>query len=131
MKDLFSEHLGLILASYAVLTIMYSVWFVVSTRQWPYTEGKLIRADAKGVRVGRGSTVDVEYTYELAGVEYTGRRLSPLIFARGMSKSFVNKQIKQIQYCENGSIKVFYNPKKPQKSYLVIKSLLKGLFRAQ
>ncbi len=69
--------------------------------------------------VDRGSAWEnVQYEYAVGGKTYTGTRLSPLI-VRGQVGPRIKKQLAKIQYVSDAQIKVFYDPQKPEKSYLV------------
>ena len=68
----------------------------------------------------------VKYTYEVNGVVYKGKRLSPWSVT-GHVKNIISKQMAKIEYVPKDQVKVFYNPKNPSKSYLVRESFLEFL----
>jgi hypothetical protein len=61
------------------------------------------------------------YQYRVGGVSYEGQRISPwVIVASHNARVVLEKQMASIQRLSGDKVKVFYNPKRPQKSYLVI-----------
>lgn len=112
---------------YTFVVCMYSVLFQIRTRTWPSTEGELVHAGVTkfGARDFVLSNQDYVssalYHYRVSNVVYAGKRVSPWIFVASHNMRFVlEKQMSSIQRQANGKVRVFYNPKKPQKSYLII-----------
>jgi hypothetical protein len=61
------------------------------------------------------------YTYNVAGLDYDGTKISPWIFVASHNARFVlEKQLSSVQRFPNGKVKVFYNPHNPRKSFLII-----------
>lgn len=114
-------------AVYTFVVCSYSVLFQIRTRSWPVAEGELVQA---GVRMfgprdlvlsNQDYVSKALYHYRMSGVVYEGTRVSPWIFVASYNMRFIlEKQMSSVQQCPNGKVKVFYNPKKPQKSYLII-----------
>ena len=114
-------------AIYMLCVCTYSLIFQIRMRYWPYTFGEL-----KNIGVARfGAKVIVKseqdyiskamYQYRVSGVTYDGTRVSPwIIVASHNSRGLLEKQMTSIQRSADGRVKVFYNPNKPQKSYLII-----------
>ncbi len=109
-----------VFAAYLGTALAYSTNRSWRISTWPYTLGTLSVAKVDYMHmIERGSAWEnVEYEYEVNGVTYTSTRLSPLV-VRGQVGPRIKKQLAKIQYTSSDQIKVFYDPKKPQKSYLV------------
>lgn len=107
-------------AVYLVLALSYSFIHSWRINAWPHVTGKLLNADVEYMNiVDRGSAWEcVKYEYEVDGKQYVGNRLSPLV-VRGQVGPRIKKQLAKIQYVSDDHVKVFYNEKKPGKSYLV------------
>jgi len=57
----------------------------------------------------------------VSGVNYSGSRVSPwLIIVSHNLRFILKKQISDVQQSADGKVRVFYNPKNPQKSFLII-----------
>ena len=96
-------------------------------RYWPYTFGELenigvSRFGAKEfVRSEQDYISKAMYQYKVSGVTYDGTRVSPWIIVSSLnSRGLLEKQMASVQRTTDGKVKVFYNPNKPQKSYLII-----------
>jgi len=60
------------------------------------------------------------YEYSVGGVVYQGIRVSPwVMLASHNAKILLEKQMRGIDKSEDGSVKVFYNPNYPKKSFLI------------
>ena len=112
---------------YTFVVCTYSVLFQIRTRNWPSAEGELLQAGVKkfGARdfvlANQDYVSSALYHYRVSGVVYDGTRISPWIFVASHNMRYIlEKQMSSIQRQANGKVKVFYNPKKPQKSYLII-----------
>ena len=114
-------------AIYTLIVCTYSLVFQIRTRYWPSTLGELndIRVKRFGPKVlityQQDYTSKALYQYEVSGVTYEGTRISPWVFVASHNARFVlEKQMASVQRTTDGKVKVFYNPKNPQKSYLII-----------
>lgn len=112
---------------YAFVVCMYSVVFQIRTRSWPVAEGELVQAGVKkfGARdvvlANQDYVSKALYHYSVSGVVYEGKKVSPWIIVASHNMRFIlEKQMSTIQYHPNSKVKVFYDPAKPQKSYLII-----------
>ena len=116
-------------AVYVFLACLYSVSYQLRVRSWPSTPGTLHRARISEfgapelIRSERIYHADTSYTYTIKGAEYTGHRVSPWILLTNMT-ALLNYQLKKISSNENGKVKVFYKPGKPQKSYLLLPGII-------
>ena len=114
-------------AFYTFILCTYSLIFQCRTRKWHITHGELIESGVKKFGgTGRGTSYQeyvsgALYHYNISGIAYEGTRISPWIFVASRNARFVlEKQMSSIQRYPNGKVKVFYNPKKPKKSFLII-----------
>ena len=59
--------------------------------------------------------------YLVSNKEYEGSRISPWIFVASYNARFLlEKQQAQVQINADGAVKVYYNPRNPKKSYLIV-----------
>lgn len=105
---------------YFVLVLSYSYIYYRKVQKWPYVVGELKYAYVYDVSDGDGGSAyeRLRYEYEVEGRKFIGKRLSPFLI-RGTVVPLIKKQLAKIQYVSEGQVKVFYNPKKPKKSYLI------------
>ncbi len=112
---------------YILLVCFYSLWFQLRTRSWPSTRGELLQLGAEKFGAGDWATSSQDYvgkalyTYSVAERQYQGSRISPWVFVASHNARFLlEKQLSGIQACSDGGVKVYYNPRNPRKSYLVV-----------
>gem|GEM_PF-495812 len=113
-------------ALYIFIACFYSLIFQIRMRCWPFVYGELleVEVDKFGASI---STSDQDfvaralYRYKVSGVNYDGTRVSPWLMLVSYNLRFLlEKQMSYIQRSSDGKVKVFYNPNKPQKSFLII-----------
>ncbi len=111
---------------YAFLVLGYSVVYQIRVAMWPETKGELSKATVE--RVGGTELVTSHqnyasrslYEYSVAGVAYQGTRVSPWVMVASHNARFVlERQLSHIGKNEDGTVRVFYNPNKPSKSFLI------------
>ncbi len=114
------------IALYLLLVCGYSLIHQLNILKWPSVKGKLQKADVSkcgGSETGPSSQLfkaSILYSYQVNNQSYIGHRLSPwLVLASYNAKQLLNKQISAIQHNEDASVKVFYNPNNPNKSFLI------------
>lgn len=112
-------------ALYFLVLLAYSTFYSYKVANWPFVKGRLILIYVSTFDFD--SYENLRYEYEVDGVSYIGTRLSP-IQIRGQVKRKIKKQMDKIEYLTNDEVKVFFDPKKPSKSYLVRESWL-DIFR--
>lgn len=126
---------------YFILVASYSLFFQVRSRQWPSVWGEPLTEEV-GVLIPdhvaseRDYRVRVLYRYSVADQVYEGHRLSPwVIVASHNARLVLQQQMKGITRNDKGQVKVFFNPRNPQKSYLILPgyfgmvlTLMLGLF---
>lgn len=114
-------------AIYTFAVCCYSALYQVRVRSWPQVRGDLL--DAGLVKFGATEwalanqeyVIRAGYRYRVAGVEYTGKRVSPwLMVASHNLRVLLRWQIAAIQRLPDGGIRVFYNPRNPRRSFLVL-----------
>lgn len=115
-----------LIAVYACAACGYSLFFQARTRKWHTTRGKLHKLGVEKFGATEWVTSEQDYvsnalyTYEVGGRTYRGTRISPWIFvASHNARAVLRKQLSLLQRYPDGQVKVFYNPKKPHKSYLL------------
>ncbi|WP_323750409.1 DUF3592 domain-containing protein [Marinobacter sp.] len=111
---------------YVFVMCLYSFFRQFLISQWPMTKGILKSAsvDKWGVTELVLSDQDYKvsslYKYKVADDIYHGHRVSPwIIIASHNSRFLLKNQLKNIRKDKDGTVNVFYNPKKPEKSYLI------------
>ncbi len=113
---------------YTFFLCAYSLVFQIRTRFWPSTYGVLSGFEIRKfggmtdrVKSEQEYVSEALYKYNVAGVDYSGTRISPWVFVVSHNARFVlQKQQASIQFHPDGRLKVFYNPNNPKKSYLIV-----------
>ncbi|MBD1389446.1 DUF3592 domain-containing protein [Neiella sp. HB171785] len=112
---------------YALVVCSYSLWFQIRTRKWPTTKGKLVQMGVKkfganvAVRANQDYVGDALYIYSVLNKHYEGSRISPWVFVASHNARFIlEKQQAQVQIGADGGVNVYYNPRNPKKSYLIV-----------
>jgi len=113
-------------ALYTFVMAMYSSVFQLNVMKWPSTRGELQQAAVS--KIGGTDLVTSEqeyiakalYRYHVDGESFQGKRVSPWAISTSHNANFVlEKQMQGIHRYDDGSVQVFYNPKKPKKSFLI------------
>ncbi len=114
------------IAVYMLVMCLYSLFRQILIKQWPTTIGVLESASlekwgaTERVLSDQEYKVDSLYKYQVSGKWHQGTRVSPwIIIASYNARVLLKKQLKSIQKNEDGTVNVFFNPKRPEKSYLV------------
>ncbi len=113
-------------ASFYMLAVcLYSTFFQIQTRYWVSTRGTLHKLGVE--TFGSSNELSEQeyfgkalYSYNVEGQAFQGTRISPWIFvtnhnARGL---LIKQQTKINKTAQNG-VTVYYNPKRPKKSFLL------------
>ncbi|NND71032.1 MAG: DUF3592 domain-containing protein [Rhodothermales bacterium] len=113
-------------AVYAFLLPGYSLIRQLIVRRWPGTPGVLIRAGVEGAGgvasvKWRGNYIATAlYSYQVDGKSYDGSRVSAWVMMASYNARFLlQRQLDKIQTSGDGRVMVYYNPKNPQKSFLL------------
>lgn len=114
-------------ALYCFLIVGYSFIFQVRTRSWPSVRGELLNLDTGRFGPRPYNLSDQQYVtrsayrYRVNDTDYEGHRLSPWVIVASHNARFVlRRQRSSVQPTADGTVPVYYNPKKPQKSYLML-----------
>jgi len=113
-------------AVYFAVMGLWSIGFCIRLRRWPSVVGILEEAGLR--QFGAASTksdqtfaANVLYQYEVNGEHYEGSRLSPSIMLVSSNvRALLRWQLKGIERLGGDRVRVFYNPTKPRKSYLIV-----------
>ncbi|MCP9291967.1 DUF3592 domain-containing protein [Gracilimonas sediminicola] len=113
-------------AVYTCVVLLISVVYQIRTSLWPGVAGTLIKNDLQ--RFGAAEwdkseddyITETAYSYQVNGKEYKGHRLTAWTVVASHNFRFIlKKQLSRIKKNQEGGVIVFYNPKKPEKSYLI------------
>ncbi|MBB2494914.1 DUF3592 domain-containing protein [Aquipseudomonas ullengensis] len=120
------KSLALLAAIYVSAVMLSSAIYLRLIWHWPSTTGQLIRQEVatfggkEYVQSQQNYLAKVEYTYEVDGQRYTGNRLSPWkVMASANARIVLQAQMQGIDIDSAGGVTVYYNPRKPTKSYLI------------
>lgn len=120
------QSLALLAALYVCAVLVSSAIYLWLIWRWPSTTGQLVTHE-----VGTFGGIDyipfqqsymgkVVYLYEVDGQQYRGNRLSPWKVMGSANARFVlQAQLRGINVDPAGRVAVYYNPRKPAKSYLI------------
>ena len=110
---------------YMLVVCLYSAYFQIRTRFWATTVGNIHNLGLKKFGISndlseqqyRGKAL---YSYSVNGQTYEGTRISPWVFVTNYNaKGLLLKQQAGIDMPTKDTVTVYYNPKKPQKSFLL------------
>ncbi len=111
---------------YAFAVCLYSFLRQVLITQWPVAKGFLKSASVEewgSTTMGlsfQDYKADSLYVYQVSEKTYQGKRVSPWVIVASHNARFLIKgQLNNIKENDDGTVDVFYNPRKPEKSYLV------------
>ena len=113
-------------AIYLGLVGFASLIFQVHVRGWPSTNGVLVHADLAPwggptwARSDQQYKLDGLYRYQVDGQTFEGHRVSPWVVVASHNARFVLKQqLKGVDRRPDGTVTVYFNARRPHKSYLV------------
>ena len=110
---------------YMLVVCLYSAYFQIRTRFWATTVGNIHNLGLKKFGISndlseqqyRGKAL---YSYSVNGQTYEGTRISPWVFVTNYNaKGLLLKQQAGIDMPTKDTVTVYYNPNKPQKSFLL------------
>ncbi len=79
---------------------------------------------AHHLRSDTSYTLNALYQYEVDGKPYSGKRVSPwIVIASHNAKGVLDFQARGVEYVGEDLVRVFYNPNRPTKSFLILPSL--------
>ncbi len=95
-------------------------------RHWPSVMGVIEQLELRAfgaaelVQSEQDYIADSRYRYEVKGVEYFGSRIAPWqISASHNLRGIVQGQVSAVPVQPDGKVRVYYSPKRPNKSYVV------------
>ncbi|PRO69564.1 DUF3592 domain-containing protein [Alteromonas gracilis] len=110
---------------YMLVVCLYSAYFQIRTRFWATTVGNIHNLGLKKFGISndlseqqyRGKAL---YSYSVNGQTYEGTRISPWVFVTNYNaKGLLLRQQAGIDMPTKDTVTVYYNPNKPQKSFLL------------
>lgn len=112
-------------SAYFALMGMISLIHMFRLSRWPSVIGELHEEGVNRSGIGamspdeRENRAMVRYTYSVDGVTYESDRLNAwYVTVTHNLRALLKYQLREIERHEGASVTVFYNPRKPQKSYL-------------
>lgn len=103
-----------------------SLVFQLRIRSWPAAPGVLAKEGVerwggpRWVKSDQQYSLKSSYVYRVEGLVYEGRRVSAwVVVASHNARAVLHAQLKGVQRHADGTVSVFYNPKRPEKSYLI------------
>lgn len=112
-------------ALYTLVALGYSYLYQGRIASWPSTKGRLVGAGVNRFGATTHARTDQEYAlsaryrYSVGGKEYIGTRISPwLVIASHNARFVLEWKLKKIDRYEDGSVRVFFNPGNPARSFL-------------
>jgi len=120
-----------IILSIVFIIIISTLWMFFNSRDWAETTGQMNRIELKTVHndvISPMSTnksfseykIDMEYSFIVNGVTYTGTQFYPLIPNVFSDKKYADELMDK--YKANEKISVYYDPNSPTKSCLITSS---------
>ncbi len=120
MTDLYL--LGIVVGGGAIIASVASIWKIRCVRRWPTIRGRVVSSAVHG---SFKRIVDndwhwieeavVNYTYTVAGRDYTSRRIAPV---EGNSGSRLRAEAKVAKHPVGSEVEVIYSPANPVEAYL-------------
>ena len=116
-------------AFYALAMGALSIWLCFRVRKWPSVVATLKHAGLdrfgwSGSASDQDYRADVAYSFEVDGQTYDGHRLSPtIIIASANARFLLRWQMRGIERIGEDSVRAYYKPSNPKKSYLIVPSM--------
>ncbi len=111
---------------YVLVILTYSLFYQRYVASWSGTRGKLVQLGlrifgATGWVISEQEYVTTSlYEYSVGGEKFQGKRVSPWAIVASYNVRFVlNKQMKHIKRYGDDGVEVYFNPKNPEKSFLI------------
>lgn len=125
-----AEGILFFIAAYAFVMCMYSLWYQIRVSTWPSVVGQLLENSTSKFghsTIQQSYTANALYTYTVDGQEYTGKRVSAWVVTSN-TKFVLDQQRKHIEIIANDRVKIYYNPRNPAKSFLIVPGMFSKLF---
>lgn len=111
---------------YVLIVLAGSLWHVLRVRRWPSTEGRLLRLGVRQFGATGFNPADQQYvpdalySYHVRGQSYQGREISVWkMSASGLLKNTSAFLPSRVKADAAGNVRVYYHPKRPDKSLLL------------
>ncbi|MEM7294770.1 MAG: DUF3592 domain-containing protein [Pseudomonadota bacterium] len=121
-----ADSILLIFAVYIVLVCKYSLIYQLRVMRWPSTRGNLLYSRVEHVSGFKWNipekqyAADALYEYKVNGETYRGRKVSPWAMVTSHNVRFIlERQLRQIEVGDDGTVKVYYNARKPARALLI------------
>ena len=113
-------------AVYCGVLGIVSLVYQLRIRTWPSTRGVLAQegvvqwGGAEWVKSEQQYKLKASYQYQVDGRTFEGHRVSPWVMvASHNARALLEAQRKGLERHADGTVSVFYNPRRPGKSYLI------------
>lgn len=119
------QSIFLLVSWYFLLTASWSFLYCLRIRSWPSVTGvlkgkSLFSGYPDNVVSDQNYVAKVDYSYEVNGERYDGNRLSPFqMMVSHNARALLKLQMRGIEHCGPDQVRVFYNPRRPGKSFLI------------
>ena len=124
-------------AIYVLLVCSYSVVWQIRMNAWPHVTGRLETLGIRKFGATEWAITDQEYvsdalyTYRVGGEEYNGKRVSPWVMVASHNlRSLLRLQQTGVEVRHGNEVTVYYNPRRPRKSFLVRTGPVSQIFAA-
>ena len=110
---------------YCIAMGCYGLFYCIRIGRWPSVYGELHqkevdRLSPSMVVSDQNYMAAVSYLFNVDEKEYKGHRLSPFFMVVSHNLRFILRlQMKHIEINSAGNVRVYYNPRRPHKSYLI------------
>jgi len=115
----------LVFVVYCIAAGCYGLFYCFRIGRWPsvfgeLTQKEIARQSPSAVISEQNYSAELSYLFNVDGEEYRGHRLSPFLIIVSHNLRFVLRlQMKHVEIRDDGKVRVFYNPRRPEKSYLI------------
>lgn len=115
----------LLFVLYCIATGSYGFIYCLRISRWPSVIGELTQKEIElmspsAVTSDQNYSTQLTYLFKVDGEEYRGHRLSPFIIIVSYNlRFFLRLQMKHVEVSDDGKVRVFYNPRRPEKSYII------------
>jgi hypothetical protein len=123
-----------LISIFCFLACIYSLYFQYKVKKWPSCLGTLIHGEVSKFGANENElseqdySAEVRYEYEVNGKKYVGNRLSAMVvIASHNARAVLSKQLEGIER-QGDKVKVYYNPNRAYKSFLINGSKIQVIF---
>ncbi|WP_157694103.1 DUF3592 domain-containing protein [Hydrogenophaga crassostreae] len=113
-------------AVYCFLIGLFSLTYQLRIRSWRVASGVLAKAGLERwggpewVKSDQQYSLKAAYVYRVDGRVHEGHRVSSWVMVASHNARFLlESQLKGVQRHADGTVSVFYNPRRPHKSFLI------------